>query len=219
MLKKISDLLETVTPLRFFIVVATVFGGFFMLVTPPLQTPDETVHFLRAYQISEANPVIDRVDGKVGGRLPKSLGDTIAETTTNPQISFYPSAKYDAGKTYRSLSIDDDGQKEVYDFSATALYSPVSYMPQAVGVGVGRLLGLSPVVMMYLGRLCNLATWIALIALAIKFIPRKKWVVAAVGLLPMALSQAASLSSDVVAVGLVAVFVCYLLHLIQSTLM
>jgi uncharacterized membrane protein len=56
--------------------------------------------------------------------------------------------------------------------------------------------------MVILGRIFNLIAYVALIYLAIKIAPRKKWVYAVVGLFPVAIQEAASLSTDVMTIGL-----------------
>lgn len=57
--------------------------------------------------------------------------------------------------------------------------------------------------MIIIGRLFNLAAYILLVWLAIKIARQGKWVYTVAGLFPMAIHQAASLSSDAVNIGLV----------------
>lgn len=215
---KIRVFLKNVTPVKFFLISSFVFGLLFIFITPPFQTPDEPVHFYRAYQITNLNFIVDtKPNAPVGGELPDSLGDTVLLTTTNPSIQFTPAQKYDLRKTKQALSIrEDSSDTEKYDFSATAVYSPVAYLPQASGIAVARVLRLPPVVMMYAARLGNLLVWILMVSLVIYMIPRKKWAVAVVGLLPMAVFQAGSLSTDVMTVGSALLFVGFILKLLDQ---
>jgi uncharacterized membrane protein len=209
----IQQKIQSVSPVRFFVVTALVFGVVFALATPPFQTPDEPVHFYRAYQIS----TFDFVINGQGGELPKSLGDTVAYTTTSPDISFAANRKYMGAKTIRELSADQNNSvKAQYDFVATAAYPPISYIPQSIGIFMARVLGLSPILMMYAGRLANLAAWIVLFALAIKMMPRRKWALVFVGLLPMAIFQAVSMGADVMVIGVTALFLAMLLNLAEK---
>lgn len=212
------DFLYSVSPIKFFISIAAASGLLIILITPPFQTPDEPVHFLRAYQITNFNFVVDAVPNKpAGGELPDSLGDMITLTTTQPSVQFMPGQKYDIRKTKHALSIrENQSDTENYDFSSTAIYSPVAYLPQATGILVARILRLPPIVMMYSARLANLLIWILLIGLVIHLIPRKKWAVVVAGLLPMAIFQAGSLSTDVMAVGSAMLFVVYILKLLDQ---
>lgn len=203
---------ENVSPVRFFVFTASFFGLIFILITPPFQTPDETVHYYRSYQVAQGNFVIDQVGNTFGGFLPKSLGTTVAETTSNHTLEFRPDVKYEKAKTRAAFSIREDrGDKILYDFSATAAYSPISYMPQSLGVSIAKLFHTPPIMMMYFGRLMNLSAWIILLAFSIKLIPYKKWAVVGVALLPMALFDAISLGADTMAYGLLALLLSLIL--------
>lgn len=212
-----SRLFQSISPERFFIACALSFGFLFIIITPPFQAPDEPVHFFRSYQISTFNFRVDKIGANAGGFLPTTLEDTVTLTTTNPSIYFTPNLKYSLGKTKEALSIPaSSGETRFYEFSTTAYYSPISYLPQSTGIFLGRILQAPPVLMMYLGRLCNLIAWIVLFVLAIKLMPRKKWAVVFIGLIPMALFQAASLSADVMAIGLFAVTLAWVLNLVDN---
>jgi uncharacterized membrane protein len=213
--KRTGGWLTSLTPVSFFILIAAIFGVIFILITPPFEAPDEPVHFFRAYQVSTLNLSVDKVGTVYGGVLPASLQQTVSETWDKSNLAFHPNYKYHLGYTKNALRIKNTGATHIYDFSTTAYYSPVSYAPQALGIGVGRLFKTSPIVMMYLGRLFNLTAWIAMFALAIKLMPRKKWVVVFIGLIPMALFQGASLSADVPAIGLLALTVAYVFMLCE----
>ncbi len=183
------------------------------MITPPFQGADEMSHYVRAYQISQGNLIVDtNAEGVVGGELPTSI-DEIASITGRPSIQFHPELKYDLRQTKRALAVRDvEGQNKFYDFANTAAYSPVPYAPSAVGIGVARTLHLPPLVTLYAGRLGNLLAWVGLIALAIRLIPARKWAVVAVGLLPMGLFQASMLNGDVVTFGSLAVFLALILY-------
>jgi uncharacterized membrane protein len=78
----------------------------------------------------------------------------------------------------------------------------VPYLAQAAAIGVARAFGAPVDGMLHAARLALLATFLALVALAIGRTPRGKWAFAATGLLPVALFQAsASLSHDAVTLG------------------
>lgn len=198
-------LIKSATPTKVFVISAAIFGLFFLFATPPFQTPDEAVHFYRAYQISTGSLRIQHVGTINGGRLPASLEDTVNLTTQSHAIEFHPDVKYNLHATKAALSIpENSSQKNIYDLSATAYYPPTSYAPQAIGILTARILHLSPILMMYFGRIANLITWIVLLYFSIRLIPYKKWALAATGLLPMALFQATSLGVDVMTLGLTA---------------
>jgi len=212
----VIDKFENVSPLRFFIISAVIFGSLFIVITPPFQTPDEPAHFLRINQVSSGNLIVDEINGVVGGTLPNSLKKTINYTTSKPAIEFAPNVKYDIYRTEHAIKVGLDKDKTtVYDLSATALYPPSAYLPQSLVVWFLGLFNAAPIILMYSARIANLVTWIVLLGVSIKLIPRRKWTVVFIGLLPMALFQATSLGIDVMASGLAILFVSYILFLNQ----
>ncbi len=204
--------LDKLTPFGFFITNASIFGIAFLLITPPFQTPDEPVHFYRAYQISQGNLVIDQEGRNAGGELPVSLAKTVIYTTIGHSLEFHPDRQYHLGLTRKALSFkEESSNKTFYDLSATSYYSVISYLPQSIGILIARILHLSPLLMMYFGRLASLVAWVLLLGLSIKAMPYKKWAMAAVGLLPMAIFQSISLSTDVMTLGLTALALALIL--------
>ena len=196
-------------PHNFFAFTAVVFGLIFLIATPPFQAPDEGCHFMRIYQISEGRPaaegnprplVITASDGRIetvplfGGNLPAGIERLLSLFDPLP---FHPETKMNAAVIKSAFSISLDKSDRVFlNFPITALYSPVAYIPQTAGILFGRLLGLSPLLLMYLGRFFNFAVWILLIRIAILKTPVYKSVFALLALMPMTLFQAASLSAD-----------------------
>jgi uncharacterized membrane protein len=77
-----------------------------------------------------------------------------------------------------------------------SVYSPIVYLPQAVGVAVARVLGLPVLWFVYAGRLANLAAFLAVAWLALRATPAHATPLLLVALLPMTLFLAASLSAD-----------------------
>lgn len=177
-----------------FALVAVCGGLFFVLATPPFQAPDEFVHFFRSFQVSEGGLIATKFDDRLGGWLPRSLA-TIAEPYYD--VLFDSSVKTDPADVFRSLEVKLNPDDRVFtDFAISALYSPVPYLPQSLGIGMGRLLGAPPTLLMYLGRLTNLLVWVTLVAIALRTTPILKWAFLLLALTPMGLFQASSLSVD-----------------------
>lgn len=72
-----------------------------------------------------------------------------------------------------SLSLQPDGTYEV-PFNNTAIYSPLSYLPQLCGFALGSLLGLSAAAQYYLAELVTLLAWSILAGLAVWLLPRHR---------------------------------------------
>ena len=169
---------------------------------------DEDAHFLRAYQVSEGGLVSYKSpDGtSCGGLLPQSLADAIANMPVG--VIFHPEVKYDTSYIFASLRKPLNlGRRSFLDFKNTALYSPVPYLPQALGIAVGRAFGLPAVALMYCGRIANLFICMNLLTLAIRIFPVQRWALSLSVLVPMSLFQLASLSADGPTIALAFIYI------------
>jgi uncharacterized membrane protein len=186
---RLENLLASLTPERLLLTFGLIFGLAFLVVTPPFQVTDEYVHFYRAFQVSEGQWV------GANALLPISLMDLAASVSRG--IQFHPENKQRLGDLRaqwgKPLNVEE---RAVVDFRSTALYSPIPYLPQSLGIAIGRVWGVSPLVLFYLGRLFNLICWISLSYLAIRTTPVFKWVFLLLALTPMSVFLAASVSVD-----------------------
>ncbi|HSX47550.1 MAG TPA: DUF2142 domain-containing protein [Patescibacteria group bacterium] len=187
-------------PVKFFIALSLIFGSLFLIITPPFQGADEVVHYYRAYQVSEGRFISEYDSKTAGGHLPESLGKIIA-ITNSPVIATYPQNKYNEHRTLSALKVNTNDKLKYYQFSAAASYNPVAYILSSLGMLVSRLLHLPTLLSLYVARLGNLMTWIILGSLSIYFLPYRKWVLVAIGLLPMALFEASTINGDAVTIG------------------
>ncbi|MBN1384125.1 MAG: DUF2142 domain-containing protein [Elusimicrobia bacterium] len=188
--------MKLLRPENAFLFIAVTFGMMMVFVTPPFQTPDEPAHFYRAYQISGLKMISKKQNGKVGDYLPESLHITTVKTMDD--IHFKPHNKVKFSEILPAFKIPlSSGNKTFIEFPNMARYCPAAYIPQSVGIAIGRLLRLSPLVLMYMGRICNLAVWVLLVYLAIKITPVSNWLFFILALTPMSLFVSSSLSADV----------------------
>ncbi|NWF75894.1 MAG: DUF2142 domain-containing protein [Nitrospirae bacterium] len=152
---------------------------------------------------------------KVGAFLPASLTDTYLKVTSD--IPFHPEQKQGLQILFTMFNYPlEPENKSFAKFHNTALYTPLPYIPQAFGIEVGKILNLSPLFLMYLGRLANLTVWIFIMYIAIRILPSSKWLFPLLAFTPMSLSQAASVSADsftnAMSFLLIAVFLKYALN-------
>lgn len=182
---------------------ASVFGVLLALTLPALGGYDESVHVLRAWQVSDGGVfAIERpgADGRTafGGDIPDELIEDMIVIARGGFLA------EDAEPFWRHLGRDaPDGPRSFVDFSSGAVYPPVPYLPSAIAMRAGRTLGVSTAGILLLGRLANLATFVALVALAIRRIGSRRWLLAVLALLPVVLFQAATISADAITVALV----------------
>ncbi len=92
-------------------------------------------------------------------------------------------------------------------------YPAIGYIPQATGLGVGMAANLEPITAQTLARYLNLFTYIVLVVASIVLIPRGKWLIALLGVLPTSLYLASSLSADAMNIAWNMLFVAYVLRL------
>jgi uncharacterized membrane protein len=178
---------------RTFAAIAFLFGLPLAFVTPPFQTPDEWAHFYRAYQISEGHFVAPAPDGIGGADLPASL----PHLRQHFAKSLFAPRRQISGKIRSALEIPLNPRERQYVQSPNAIYSPLSYLPQAIAIRLGRGLDLSPLRLMYLGRLGNLLCFIGLGCISLSIVPVLRRPIFLILVMPMMLDLAASLSADV----------------------
>ncbi len=200
-----------IKPERFFLLVSLLYGLLFLVITPPYQSPDEVVHFYRAYQISEGKLTSIKQDNRVGGYIPNSIVST-AESAA--QIIGKVDRKVNAEEIYHGLSTPLDlGHKTFQDFPNAAVYSPLSYLPQAIAISSTRSLQLPPLLLFYSARLISLLFWVLCIYISIRMIPFYKWLFVLLALLPMSIFTNMAMSADVMTNSMSFLLIAYFLKL------
>jgi len=196
---------------RTYLVICFVTGCFYLVIVPPFQVPDEPNHFYRAYQISTGQIWSARQDDLWGGDLPRSLPATVEGAAGLP--GYDPNQKVSIHDIVGALSRPlRPGRTIFVHFPNTALYSPAPYVPQAAGILFGRVLGLSPLTLLYLGRLANLVIAALLCAYAIKITPVFSAVLFLTAAMPMFIYEAASVSPDALTDALSLLFIALVLR-------
>lgn len=212
-------------PEKAFSLIAVIFGSLYLLITPPFQVADEYQHYFRSYQVSELTLISQRkiadCHGReitktaslcVGGTLPLGVFLT-AKNSSSVDLRFQPEKKQNPADLLALLNYRlNPKNRRFVSFANAAIYPPIPYIPQALGMATGRLLKQPAIVLIYLGRLSNLLTWTALIYLTIKIIPFYKWLIFLLALTPMSLFQAASLSADAFTNGISFLFIATILN-------
>ncbi len=185
----------TIKPHSFFLVVSLTFGLVFLILTPPFQVPDEVNHFYKAYQITDGHWLSEKKDHRLGGYVPKSFIKLAAPFL---KLRWNMNAKADFETIRKQFLISLDENDSIFvDFPNTALYSPVSYLPQALAIFVLKMLKTPPLFIFYVARIFTLFIWIVSIWLVIKMSPVYKWLFTLLALLPMSVFINMSLSADV----------------------
>lgn len=176
-----------------------VFGVTAVVFVPPVVTYDGPSHYLRALQVSEGQMRADRFSASaVGGVVPKSHADFMNSILW----SYYwkPGNTYMDRAQWAALSSQEarvPGTTRV-EFTNTAIYSPVNYAFQSLGMRLAAALSPSPLLASQLGCLFNLAGYLLLVVCAIECAPRFRRGVVLLASSPLVLIQASSLSADAI---------------------
>lgn len=193
-----------------YMILAFIFGFLFIVLIPPFQVPDEPNHFLRAYQITQGDFIAEKrvkagYGPVAGGEIPVSLVKTIRKVID--RIPHNPQRKQNIADVIAAFSFPlKRGEKNFFSFPNTAMYSPVPYIPQAVGIAIGKVFDFSPLMLLYLGRFCNLLFVLITVTLAIRIMPVSRTIIFLLALMPMTMHQSASLSSDALIIALAFLF-------------
>lgn len=206
-------------------------GLLFVFANPPMQTPDEAVHYLRTYAVSIGHFDFDasRTYPEDVARLMEAFpgawvnAHTSAGIGTDPDTgeekayntAGYALKQYGKDGAVQSMA-DSFAQYFAKDTTQEPVAEPVSFLiipflPGALGMALARLFGLGALGCLYGGRIVNLLAYTLLCGLALAKAERFRPAFAAVMLLPMSLFMGASLSYDATLLG------CYYLMLALLT--
>lgn len=195
---------------RCFLIISLCFGSLFCVINPPMQAPDEPQHYLRAYSLSQGDLLNRATNG--GATLPASVVAMSQELV----VANHPVARANIHLIKHYFRTEPTRQKSFVYFKNTAVYPGTAYLPQTLGILIGRFLHLPLLFGFYLARFLNLTEWIVLVFLAIRITPFGRWFFAAVAVLPMLLYQASSLSADATLNGLLFLIIAILFAYIRN---
>ena len=220
-----------------------ILGVAYMNVFLAMSAPDEIVHFISAYKLS--NNILGEKATVSDGHVVVRASDIWLEDCANEykydkeesiregvlvpakgscSKVFGSKLKESTYKQFFKKGFGFDRDKYVkfegkeYD-KAQSVHAPVNtipsvYLPGALGICIARILNLNTAGLIMLGRFFNLAVFIIFGMLAIHFMPGYKEFIFLISLLPMTLEQAASFSYDAVMISGIMFFVSYVFYLI-----
>jgi uncharacterized membrane protein len=175
---------------------------FFVMVTPPFQSPDENQHYMKALLLSEGRVLTEQRGEKIGAELPRAAVDLHDIDFPTDADSRSPRF-FDASMIARAWQADARRPGAVFaDFPNVANYAPTLYAPGAAGLMIGDALGLPQLGSFYAGRIVNAMAGLLLLGLALRLIPLGRNALLAAALLPTFCYQTGSLSPDAIINGL-----------------
>ena len=174
--------------------VCMLIGIAYLVITPPMQVPDEQYHFYRAYQVSEGVLFSEKRGGLAGGELPASLSELHRLYSF---LVFNPEEKTNPEITEKAVSLALDPQNRVFTkFESTAIFPFPAYTVPAIAIAVTRLVDSRPIVLMYAARLANLLFGVFILFLVFRLFRQGVPLFLLLALLPMYMFEMASVSSD-----------------------
>ena len=186
-----------------FLVLAIILGIFYLLLIPVGLVPDEKSHFGRAYEIASGHLISNvNKDGSGGNVLPVEVSDSLASDVN-----------YTYDDLIKNIGKSNSGKKKFIVYNGASLYSFVCYIPQSLGIIIGKIFSLPILITAYLGRILNFISFILLIYFSIRYIPFLKKFIMFVSLLPITMQEAVSLSPDSITIGFAAFLFSYVMFL------
>lgn len=157
-------------------------GSLFVVSSPNLDIPDENAHFARALYVADFHAYLPKKDKDL------KVSDDVSKVTKEFRVPLKQTGldkiKVSFKKVHSSL------------FIVTNASSFIPYIPQVIGVWIARILGLSLLWLVILGRFCNLVCYALITRLAIKKAKGFEILFGSIALLPMCVYLAASFSTD-----------------------
>ena len=174
---------------------ALTFGIVFMLAIPIYVVPDEPVHLMTAYKVSNQILNTDRTKGDyIYGRaddmeMPIAVTEYNLEKYTNYLARL--NTPLQKGQSAYKLS----GTNYLHTFQ-------YQYYMSGLGITIGRLLNFGTIKTFLLGRLFNLVFFVSVLTLAIYKTPKGKLIMMVLALTPIVIQQGMSYSYDVIVISL-----------------
>ena len=182
----------------------------FFIITPINTLYDEEGHFYRSYEVASGHMVSDKYDNGMGkSSVPEVMQlclENITQTLDNRGACFIYKRQYDTmERNIDDVMVDVDNPNQ-------SLYSPISYLPQALGLGIARLCISNAFLFYFYGRFFAFIVNMMLVFFAIKLFPERKGLIFVVAASPVFLAQMVSYSADGTLNSLALFFVALVMH-------
>lgn len=189
---------------KMFLMAIIFLGILFGIVITPYAVPDETSHIDTAYRIS--NKILGVAETGINDAIYRRECDVVIDTNNKIMLGTeqYRWA-YDNPTDRESINT----LKIAYAGNNLDISNAVIYLPAAIGMTIGRLLGVGFLPMISLARTCNFLVCIWMIYCALRKIPVGKSILCVLALLPVGIQELASCSYDALTLATALVFTAY----------
>ncbi len=178
---------------RFFIVSVVPLSIVYLILFVPWSIPDGGSHILATCRFSNIIMGADKTTEWTGRMDDADLFPATEELhdERNPAMKEYAEI-YLNGRA----GVKDRTKAEIGVDEKMKTYFPTNYLPQIIGVTIGKILGLGTVPMLYLARILTIIAYIAGCLHAVRTAPVGKVIFASTALLPSALMAGCSITYD-----------------------
>jgi len=187
-----------------FAVIAITFGLLFAVFIPPNEVPDENRHFARVYADITGNFMSQKV------KIPASYREMLLNYHFRQQIHTINLNTYLAGYAEKD---DHAEQSELL----AAMYSPILYLPQLAGVGLGKLFRTNDRWLFLLGRIAGMIFYVVTCYYILMTTPVAKRSLFVLFSMPMAVFLSASYSADMMQIVLSFLYLHWIVLGIRSS--
>ena len=180
-----------------FVALVLPLGLFLAMATPTGQVADEVGHMLRAAALADGAVMGHRVahpDPIMGVRLGTGVDyDPMLVAVAN-EVGQQEKLLFTRRMSVQAIRWS--GKSIYIELGTIGVYLPVFYLPAALGIAVSKGVGASPFVVFEVGRLANLAVFMALSVAALLVARRAHGLLFCVLAVPMSVSLGASFNQD-----------------------
>ncbi len=188
---------------KIFLITSIIIGTLYVFSIPILAGTDEPAHFYRAYQVSQG-VFVDNSDN-YDLEIEKDLLDL-----------HYRKIKDNYKPEVINKKLDKSDKVLLPEKDAIGSYSPLQYIPQALGIKIGLLFNINPVFTVILSRILILIVWIIFGYKAIKIFPYNKLLYFLFLTAPAILSLTSTCSGDILLLGSSFLFVSKVLDYVKN---
>ncbi len=169
--------------------------GIAIALTPPFQVPDTPVHFMKAASLSygELSPIVHGASVTYAP-MPTSISKFVSLFGSLPQ---HASVKATDPEFQSAMHLYWSSSRAVPTFIAPTFYPPFMYLPDVLGIWLGRVFGFSVIATYYVAEALSGIVAIAFLSAAVYLLSRRARLLAySISFLPMTLSLIGSVSPD-----------------------
>lgn len=168
---------------------------------------DEYMHWIKAFEVSEGRFIskIDNEKKQSVATVPENVQNIVKER----QHGIY---KYVDNIPLLQEKINYDNYIQIPNQNAAA-YCFVQYIPEVLGILIGKVITQNPLLSAYISRIANIVTCTMLMYFAIKLIPFGKNILLILSIIPIVIEGFSTISPDGITIAICALFISYTMYI------